>query len=52
MRRSTQIMALVLLVVLALPGIFLGIFLHPWLFLLLLLVIFAPLALLRPAGET
>lgn len=42
-------MALVLLVTLGLPGLLLGIFVAPWFFLLLLLMMFAPLVFLLPS---
>ena len=45
---ANRIMALVLLFVLAIPGIFLGLLLGPWFFLLMLLMMFAPLVFLRP----
>ena len=45
---ATVIMALVLIGVLAIPGIFLGLFVAPWFFLLMLLMMFGPLILLRP----
>ena len=48
---ATVIMALVLIFVLAIPGIFLGLYLGPWFFLLMLLMMFGPLILLRPAGK-
>ena len=48
---ATVIMSLVLLFVLAIPGIFLGLYLGPWFFLLMLLMMFAPLVFLRPARK-
>ena len=49
---ATLIMALVLIGVLAIPGIFLGLFVAPWFFLLMLLMMFGPLILLRPTGKS
>ena len=48
---ATVIMAVVLIFVLAIPGIFLGLFVAPWFFLLMLLMMFGPLVFLRPARK-
>ena len=49
---ATVIMALVLIFVLGIPGIFLGLYLGSWFFLLMLLMMFGPLILLRPTRKS
>ena len=44
-------MAVVLLIAIGLPGILMGLYLAPWFFFLLLLMMFVPLLFLRPTRK-